>query len=118
MAEGAREPRRPNVLEVDASIAEAIARREGDWVTVGGIVGSATAVSTASGSRMAVVTLADFHASIEVIVSGQVLASFDPRVDDVILVGGRVSRRGHRTVLKAQLVERFELQLDDDSNGP
>lgn len=107
----ASEPRRENVLQVGASIAEALARRDGDWVTVGGIVSAATTVSAAGGQRMSVVTLADFHASIEVLVSGRLLASLEPEPDDVLLVGGRLARRGHRMVLRAQVVERFSFPL-------
>lgn len=111
------QPWRANVLEVDASIAEAALRRAGDWVTVGGIVSHATTVSTATGSRMALITLADFHAALEVLVPARVLATFEPQVDDVILAAGRLSRRGRRMVLTAQLVERFEMQLPS-TNGP
>ena len=103
MAEHAR---RPNRLEVDASIAEAVTRREGDWVTLGGIV-SAVTIGTTIHTRMAVLTLADFNASIEVIVLGD----HHSEIDDVLLVAGRLQRRGRRMVLRAQVVERFELEL-------
>lgn len=103
MAEHAR---RPNRLEVDASIAEAVTRREGDWVTIGGIVRAVT-VGTTVQSRVAALTLADFNASIEVIVLGT--QRFE--LDDVLLVAGRLQRRGRRMVLRAQVVERFELEL-------
>ncbi len=115
MAEQAPEPRRPNRLEVDASIAEAVTRRAGEWVTVGGIVSAATTVSTVEGGRMSILTLADFHASIEVLCHARVLTTLEPEVDDVVLAGGRLSRRGQRTVLTAQVLERFELDL---SSGP
>ncbi len=106
MAEPAHEPRRPNRLEVDASIAEAVTRREGDWVTVGGIVRAVTVASTAY-TRMAVLTLVDFNANIEVVVLG----GHHSELDDVLLVAGRLQRRGRRMVLRAQVVERFELEL-------
>ncbi len=108
MAEEARQPRRANRLQVDASIAEAVTRRAGEWVTLGGIVSGATTVSTAQGGRMAVVTLSDFHASIEVVVRAATLERFEPQLDDVVLAGGRLSRRGRRTVLTAQLIERYD----------
>ena len=99
----------PLGLEVDARIAEAVQRREGDWVTVGGSVSSVRTVADVGGERIARLELTDFNASVEVLVLARSLAVFEPAVDDVIVVGGRVTRAATRGVtLVAQLVERYE----------
>lgn len=104
------DPDPPNRLEISASIAEAVQRREGDWVAVGGSVSAVRMVATAGGERIARITLKDFHASVEVLVFAKSLAVFEPQVDDVIVVGGRVTRAAKGVVVVAQLVERFDWQ--------
>lgn len=95
-------------LQVDASIAEAVQRREGEWVTVGGIVSGVRMVATAGGERIARLELMDFNASVEVLVFATSLAVFEPALDDVIVVGGRVTRAARGVMLVAQLVERYD----------
>lgn len=104
----------PLGLEVDASIAEAVQRREGDWVTVGGIVGGVRTVATSRGGRIARLDLMDFNASVEVLVSARSLGVFEPAVDDVIVVGGRMTRAARGVMLVAQLVERYDWPMPED----
>lgn len=103
-------PPPPNRLEADASIAEAVQRREGDWVAVGGIVSAKRMVATAGGERIARLTLTDFNASVDVLVFAKTLAVIDPGVDDVVVVGGRVTRATRGVMVVAQIVERFDWQ--------
>ena len=112
----------PLHLRVQASIAEAVQRREGDWVAVGGSVTALRMVATAGGERLARLTLTDFHASVEVLVFAASLAVFEPAVDDVVLVGGRVTRAARGVMLVAQVIERYDWQdlarPQPPANGP
>jgi DNA polymerase-3 subunit alpha len=108
----------PLHLQADASIAEAVQRREGEWVAVGGSVTHVRMVATGGGERIARLTLTDFHASVEVLVFAKSLAVFEPQVDDVIVVGGRVTHAAKGVVLVAQLVERFDWQDLVDPPAP
>ncbi len=98
----------PFSLEPDASIAEAVTRRENTWVTIGGSVSASRTIAMPNGARAAVLTLTDFHASIPVLVLGKVLEQIEPQVDEVILVAGKVSRDARGTTIVAQLVERYD----------
>ena len=53
--------------KVDAPIAEVNGRRDGDVVTVGGIVGALRSLTTRKGDPMAFVRLDDLSGSVEVI---------------------------------------------------
>lgn len=108
------DPEPPHQLQADASIAEAVQRREGDWVTVGGIVSAKRMVATSGGERIARLTLTDFNASVDVLVFAKTLALIDPGVDDVVVVGGRVTRAARGVMVVAQLVERFDWQSVTD----
>lgn len=99
---------RPLSLEADASIADAATRRENTWVTIGGIVSAARTTAMPNGARAAVLTLTDFHASIPVLVLGKVLEHIEPKVDEVILVAGKITRDERGTMIVAQLVERYD----------
>ncbi|MBA2349665.1 MAG: hypothetical protein H0V81_15380 [Solirubrobacterales bacterium] len=98
----------PFSLEPDASIAEAVTRRESTWVTIGGIVTAARTIAMPTGARAARLTVTDFHASIGVLVLGRVLEQIEPQVDEVILVAGKVARDARGTTIVAQLVERYD----------
>lgn len=107
----ADEPARPaNLLEVDASIAEAVLRPAGEWVTIGGIVGAVRSVGAPGAAPTTLLTLADFHATIDVLAGGRVLGSYEPALDDIVLAGGRLRRSVRGVELVAQVVERFELR--------
>ena len=97
-------------LEVDASIAEAVQRREGEWVTIGGSVSAVRMVAGPGGQRLARVTLTDFNASVEVLVFTKTLEAHEPQTSEVLVVGGRVTRAARGVMVVAQLLERFDWQ--------
>lgn len=107
----------PLRLEVDASIAEAVQRRDGEWVAIGGIVSAVRMVATTSGEPIARLTLSDFNASVDVLMFARTLAAFAPEVDDVIVVGGRVTRAARGVMVVAQLVEHFDWHGMTDAPG-
>ena len=95
---------------VDAPLRELHERRDGDWVTAGGIITQARKIRTRKGDDMMFATLDDLEGSIEVLIFGKALAEFGGAlgVDAVVLVRGRVDRGDKGTSLIAQTVEAFE----------
>jgi DNA polymerase-3 subunit alpha len=95
----------------DSTLAELAERRDGDWVTVGGIVTQAKRIKTKKGDWMMFATLYDLETSIEIIVFGKALAANEDalQTDSIVLVRGKVDHKDRDTTcLIAQQVERFE----------
>jgi DNA polymerase III subunit alpha len=95
----------------DGSLAEISERRDGDWVTVGGMVTQAKRIKTKKGDWMMFATLYDLEASVEIIVFGKALAASEDalQTDSIVLVRGRVDHKDRdKTCIIAQQVERFE----------
>jgi DNA polymerase-3 subunit alpha len=96
---------------VDCSLSELAARRDGECVTVGGIVTEAKRIRTKKGDWMMFATLDDLDASVELIVFGGALESSDGALvpDTIVLVRGRVDHKDRdKTCLIVQQIERFE----------
>ncbi len=95
----------------DSSLAELSARRDGDWVTVGGMITQAKRIKTKKGDWMMFATLYDLEASVEIIVFGKTLEASEHALatDQVVMVRGKVDHKDReKTCLVAQQVERFE----------
>ena len=100
---------------VDCSLADAAAKEDGSWVTVGGIVSEAKKVRTRSGAYVMFATLDDLEGRLELFVrdaSGEAAESIE--LDRVILVRGRVDQkgRGDMSVVVAE-AEPFEPGEDE-----
>ncbi|MEA2144749.1 MAG: polymerase subunit alpha, partial [Solirubrobacteraceae bacterium] len=96
---------------VDCSLAEVSTRRDGDWVTVGGMITQAKKIRTKKGDPMMFATLDDLSAQVEIIVFGKTLATneADLEQDSIVTVRGRVDHKDKEKVcLIAQQVERFD----------
>jgi DNA polymerase-3 subunit alpha len=96
--------------KVDLPISEVAARRDGDIVTVGGIVGAIRSVTTRKGDPMAFVRLDDLTDSIEAIVFNSAYAGARDllEADRILLVKGRVDHKDGETKLVALEVSAFE----------
>ena len=95
----------------DCSLAELASRRDGDWVTVGGMITQAKRIRTKRGDPMMFATLDDLEGSVEVLVFGKALAAGEDALapDSVVLVRGRVDHKDReKTCLVAQQIDRFE----------
>jgi DNA polymerase-3 subunit alpha len=95
----------------DSSLAELANRRDGDWVTVGGMVTQAKKIKTKKGDSMMFATLYDLDASVEIIVFDKALRASEDALetDSIVLVRGKVDHKDRdKTCLVAQEVERFE----------
>ena len=76
-------------------------RKDGDWVTVGGIITQAKKIRTKKGDPMMFATLDDLEGSIEVMIFGKALAEYEGAlgVDEVVTVRGRVDHGDKGTSL-------------------
>jgi DNA polymerase-3 subunit alpha len=97
--------------KADWTVAELSDRRDGDWVTVGGMISQSKKVKTRKGDLMSFITLTDTEASVECIVFGKVMESAGSalEVDSIVLIRGKVEHKERgATSLVAQQIERFE----------
>ena len=97
--------------KIDCPIGETSARKDQEWVTIGGIVQQFKKIKTKKGDMMAFATLSDLEESVELVVFGSVLETAEPAlaVDTIVLVRGKVDHKdANKTVVLAQQVERFE----------
>jgi DNA polymerase-3 subunit alpha len=98
-------------VRVDCPLGGLSNRRDGDWVTVGGMITQAKRIRTKKGDWMMFATLDDLESSVELVVFGKALESAGDALqpDSIVLVRGRVDHKDReRTCVVAQQVERFE----------
>ncbi len=95
----------------DCSLAALADRRDGDSVTVGGIIAAARKIRTKKGDQMMFATLNDLETDIELVIFGKTLENYGDAlgVDEIVLVKGRVDHKDRSKIcVVAQSVERFE----------
>jgi len=98
-------------LRTDCSLAELASRRDGEWVTVGGMIVQTKRIRTKKGDPMMFATLDDLDGSVELLVFGKPLAAGEEALSDdaIVLIRGRVDHKDReKTCLVVQQVERFE----------
>ena len=96
---------------VDCWLSELGGRRDGEWVTVGGIITQSKRIRTKKGDPMMFATLDDLECAIEILVFGKALAECEGALapDSIVVVRGRVDHKDReKTCLIAQQVERFD----------
>ncbi|MBV9309691.1 MAG: DNA polymerase III subunit alpha, partial [Solirubrobacterales bacterium] len=101
---------------VDCPLSMLASKRDGDWVTVGGMITQAKRIRTKRGEMMMFATLDDLEGSVEVLVFGKALATSEAALspDSIVLVRGRVDHKDRdKTCLVAQQVEIFEPSADE-----
>src|SRR4051812_9366022 len=95
----------------DCTLAELADRKDGDWVTVGGMISEAKRIRTKKGDMMMFATLDDLEAQVETIVFNSALESAGPKleVDRMVVLRARVDHKDQgETKLVVQEVEAFE----------
>jgi DNA polymerase III subunit alpha len=96
---------------VECSLAELSARRDGEWVTVGGLIAECKRIRTKNGDPMMFATLDDLEGQVELLVFNSAYAANAEKVavDRIVVVRGRVDHKeAGETKLVAQEVEPFE----------
>ena len=103
-------------VRADCSLGELAGRRDGDWVTVGGMIVQAKRIRTKKGDPMMFATLDDLETSIEIIVFGKALAAHEGALatDSIVLVRGRVDHKDRDKIcVVAQQVDLFQPTPDE-----
>ncbi len=93
----------------ECTLSELAAKRDGDWVRVGGIVTATKRIRTKKGDPMMFATLDDLDGQVELLIFGKVLeASGDALAPDrILIVRGRVDHKDGTTCLIVQEAEEF-----------
>jgi DNA polymerase-3 subunit alpha len=96
---------------VDCSVYELASKKDGEWVTVGGMISECKRIRTKKGDPMMFATLDDLEGQVEMLVFNSAYAANADKVDvdRIVLVRGRVDHKeAGETKLIAQEVEPFE----------
>ena len=96
---------------VDCTLAELADKKDGDWVTVGGMIAECKKIRTKKGDTMMFATLDDLEAQVEVIVFNSALEANGSKldVDKMVILRARVDHKDQgETKLVVQDVEAFE----------
>jgi DNA polymerase III subunit alpha len=96
---------------VDCPISELPSKKDGEWVTVGGMIAECKRIRTKNGDPMMFATLDDLEAQVEMLVFNSAYAANADKVDvdKIVLVRGRVDHKeAGETKLVAQEVTPFE----------
>jgi DNA polymerase-3 subunit alpha len=97
--------------KVDCVLADLHERKDGDWVTVGGIITQVRRLRTKKGDPMAFGTLDDLEGQIEIVAfSNAIAAAGDAfELDAVVVVRGRLDHKDQsKTCVVVQEVTRFQ----------
>jgi DNA polymerase-3 subunit alpha len=96
---------------VDCPLTELAAKKDGEWVTVGGMIAECKRIRTKKGDPMMFATLDDLEGQVELLVFNSAYAANADKVDvdKIVIVRGRVDHKEEgETKLVAQEVEAFE----------
>jgi len=97
--------------KVDCTLAELSGRRDGDWVTVGGMITETKRIRTKKGDPMMFATLDDLETSVEMIVFGKPLLACEDALapDSIVIIRGRVDHKDReKTCLIVQQADLFQ----------
>jgi DNA polymerase III subunit alpha len=101
---------------VECSLADLPSRKDGDWVTVGGMIAECKRIRTKNGDPMMFATLDDLEGQVELLVFNSAYAANADKVDvdRIVIVRGRVDHKeAGETKLVAHEVEPFEPTRDE-----
>ncbi|MEA2438787.1 MAG: polymerase subunit alpha [Thermoleophilaceae bacterium] len=96
---------------VDCTLVELADKKDGDWVTVGGMIAECKKIRTKKGDMMMFATLDDLEAQVETIVFSSALEANGSKldVDKMVILRARVDHKDQgETKLVVQDVEPFE----------
>jgi DNA polymerase III subunit alpha len=97
--------------KVDCSLAEIRDKKDGEWVTVGGMIAECKRIRTRKGDPMMFATLDDLEGQVELLVFNSAYAANEEHVDvdKIVIVRGRVDHKEAGEVkVVAQDVEAFQ----------
>src|SRR5215218_1164037 len=105
-----KEVREALMATVDRPLNELPQVKDGEWITVGGIITAARKLKTRTGNMMMFATLDDLEGSVELIFFGDQLAEYEhiAQVDQIVTVRGRVGNDDRGLTIKVQACELFQ----------
>jgi DNA polymerase-3 subunit alpha len=98
-------------LKVDCGLADLSKKRDGEWVTVGGMIAEAKKIRTKKGDPMLFATLDDLEAQVEILIFSKAYSANAEKIDtdNVVIVRGRVDHKEQgETKVVVQEAEPFE----------
>jgi DNA polymerase-3 subunit alpha len=109
-----KEVREALLAAVDRPLSELPQVKDGEWITVGGIITAARKLKTRTGNMMMFATLDDLEGSIELIFFGDQLAEYEhvAQVDQIVTVRGRVGNDDRGLTIKVQACEAFRPSVE------
>jgi DNA polymerase-3 subunit alpha len=110
-----KEVREALLAAVDRPLSELPQVKDGEWITVGGIITAARKLKTRTGNMMMFATLDDLEGSIELIFFGDQLAEYEhiAQVDQIVTVRGRVGNDDRGLTIKVQACELFKPSAEE-----
>jgi DNA polymerase-3 subunit alpha len=111
-----KEVRAPLRARADCSLADLGARKDGEWLTVGGMIADFKRIRTKRGDEMMFATLDDLEGQVEMLVMGNVYASAKEWVEagKVVLARGRLDHQDRGvTKLILQELNPFEPSAEE-----
>jgi DNA polymerase-3 subunit alpha len=95
---------------VDAAIVDLDNKKDGDWLSVGGMIVESKKIRTKSGSEMMFAKIDDLTAQVEIIVFAKALDAVREHLhnDAIVTVRGRIDHKDGEVKLIAQEVQPFE----------
>jgi DNA polymerase-3 subunit alpha len=85
-----KEVREALIVKTDYRLSELENVKDQEWVKVGGIVTAAKKIRTKSGDPMMFATIDDLEGSVELLIFPKSLQEYEPQVDEVLIVRGKV----------------------------
>src|SRR4051794_30320574 len=110
-----KEVREALMATVDRPLSELPQVKDGEWITVGGIITAARKLKTRTGNMMMFATLDDLEGSVELIFFGDQLAEYEhiAQIDQIVTVRGRVGNDDRGLKIKVQACELFQPTEDE-----
>jgi len=99
------------LAKADCACAEVMDRKDGEWITIGGMITAAKKIRSRAGAQLMFATVDDLEGSVEVMVFEKMLAAAEAalRLDEIVLVKGVVDHKeGGKTCLIAREAQRFD----------
>jgi DNA polymerase-3 subunit alpha len=96
---------------VECPLADLAGKRDGEWVTVGGMITQAKKIRTKKGDPMMFATLDDLEGTVELLIFGKALAADEQATmpDAIVVARGRVDHKDRdKTCVVVQQIERFD----------
>jgi DNA polymerase-3 subunit alpha len=96
--------------KADCTCTEVMERKDGEWITVGGMITAARKIRSRAGNLLMFATVDDLEGSVELMVFEKTLTAAEAalRVDEIVLVKGVVDHKEGGTCVVVREVQTFD----------